>query len=157
MYTTSSPTAARRQGPQPTSHLSQQSALNSYRLEASRGNTASSFFSRPGEQHDRANGTSSSLSYALPNNRQGRPYSRPSAGQINYSTGTALHSNEDWRNWVELGVKVFDLPSDTTTGDLWKRFSQEGTVVYIDIYENTKGQPDGKACVRFRYDFVVTI
>lgn len=155
MYPSSGP-LARRAGPQPVVQLPPQPAFRSLWTEHSRANSASSFLSRPRDRRGTANGTYISSSYNLPNNSQDRPFFHSSAGHFNYSNGSnglGGNGHEDWRTWVELGIKIFDLPTTTTTRDLWKRFSQEGTVVYIELYENTKGQPDGKACVRFRYGY----
>lgn len=160
MSSNSGPLVTRRIGPQPAARLPQQSASTSVRLETSSMNSKSSFFAQPGDQREKSNGQRSSPYYDLPKHSQYRPFFRPFTGQFNYSTGSngiGRNSSEDWRRWVELGIKIFDLPAITTTRDLWQRFSQEGNIVYVELYENTSGQPDGKACVRFRYDHVSAV
>jgi len=155
MCSNSGTSEARRTGPQPTVRLSQQSATNSIVMEDGRGKSASSFASRPGNRRERAISRNASTPHNSPMNGIDRPFYPSSTGQFTYSKGSngpTRNGHEDWRSWVELGIRIFDLPASTTTRDLYKRFSQEGTVVYIELYENTKGQPDGKACVRFRYD-----
>ena len=56
-----------------------------------------------------------------------------------------------WATWPELGVKISKLPPGTTTRDLWMCFSQEGTIMSIDLYEDRRGLRDGKGCIRFRF------
>ena len=56
----------------------------------------------------------------------------------------------DWTSWQELSIKVLDIPPSTTTRDLWNCFNKEGTIVGIELFENTKGQREGKASIRFR-------
>ena len=60
---------------------------------------------------------------------------------------------DDWTKWVELGLKISGLPPSTTTRDLYRWFSKEGNIVFIELYENTRSQREGTACVRFRYAF----
>ena len=57
---------------------------------------------------------------------------------------------DDWTKWVELGLKISGLPPSTTTRDLYRCFSKEGNVVLIELYENTRSEREGTACVRFR-------
>ena len=60
---------------------------------------------------------------------------------------------DDWTKWVELGLKISGLPPSTTTRDLYRCFSKEGNIVLIELYENTRSEREGTACVRFRYAF----
>lgn len=46
-------------------------------------------------------------------------------------------------------MKLYDLSSDVTTWDLLARFGREGTISYIEIFENRDGTRDGAARIRF--------
>lgn len=56
----------------------------------------------------------------------------------------------DWTQWVEVRVKVFGLTPTVTTADLWKAFSKQGSVSTIEIFEDSSGNRNGKASIRFR-------
>ena len=64
--------------------------------------------------------------------------------------GPLVRRYNDWTTWVELGVKVYGLPSNVTTRDLWTNFSREGSIATIQLFEDFKGNRDGKAQIRFR-------
>ena len=71
--------------------------------------------------------------------------------------GSNRRFQDDWTKWVELGLKISGLPPSTTTRDLYRCFSQEGNVVLIELYENTRSEREGTACVRFRYAFSCSV
>lgn len=56
---------------------------------------------------------------------------------------------EPWQIWPELTVRVSGLPESIATWDLWKRFNQEGTVVFIELFDDRQGGRDGNAKIRF--------
>lgn len=58
---------------------------------------------------------------------------------------------DDWTKWVELGIRISGLPPSATTRDLYRCFSKEGNIVLVELYENTRNERQGTACVRFRY------
>lgn len=107
---------------------------------------------QPNEHPNSTNGTSSSHrrgDYASlrglhrgANNVPYHPY--PASGYND-------HSQAEWSTWQELGIKISNLPASTTTRDLWRCFSGQGNIIKIELYENQRGQRDGKASVRFRY------
>ncbi len=76
-----------------------------------------------------------------------RPISRPVNGRP-YST--AHHNAPDWTTWQDLTVRIHGLPATTTTRDLYRCFSRQGTIVRIELFENTRGERDGNASVIFR-------
>ncbi|KAB5560005.1 RNA dependent RNA polymerase-domain-containing protein, partial [Coniochaeta sp. 2T2.1] len=55
----------------------------------------------------------------------------------------------DWSNFRSVLVTLSRLPDDTTTWDLYTGFENWGSIVYIDIEENAKGQRTGFAKIRF--------
>ncbi|KAI9703299.1 MAG: hypothetical protein M1836_007865 [Candelina mexicana] len=61
-----------------------------------------------------------------------------------------VRGDEDWQTWVEIGVKVFGLPTNSTTLDIYRLFSKEGSIETIEIFENTRGIREGNARIRFR-------
>ena len=64
--------------------------------------------------------------------------------------GLVARRQGEWQSWVEVRVRVFGLTSDITTADLWYCFSKEGSITTIEIFEDTAGNRNGKACIRFR-------
>lgn len=85
--------------------------------------------------------------------RSGRSTTRPTNSMPYYpNMANANFRTNDWRMWQDVGVKVFDIPVTTTTRDLYLSFSKEGTIIAIDLYEDTRGQREGKACVKFRFE-----
>lgn len=58
--------------------------------------------------------------------------------------------HDAWKNGDEVSVRVRGLPPNITTLELWKVFETEGTVDYIEIFEDGLGRKDGSARVRFR-------
>jgi len=57
---------------------------------------------------------------------------------------------EDWRQWVELRIKVVNIPPHVSIEDLHRSFKGEGNVARIEIFEDDRGSRDGKARVTFR-------
>ena len=77
---------------------------------------------------------------------------RPSQHLANGSTYASNHGRQaEWTFWQELSVKISDLPASTTTRDLWRCFSGQGTINLIEFFENQRGQREGNAVVKFRY------
>ena len=70
---------------------------------------------------------------------------------LQYSNRAAIvRRTGDWTHWVELSIKLFELPVNTTTLLLWETFSKEGSIAGIELFEDTKGSRQGSARVRFR-------
>ncbi|KAH0562963.1 hypothetical protein GP486_002476 [Trichoglossum hirsutum] len=63
----------------------------------------------------------------------------------------------DWREWVEVSVKIWGIPLAMSTLDLWRIFNGYGRLDMIEIFENRRGLRDGSARIRYRppprYDF----
>lgn len=49
----------------------------------------------------------------------------------------------------ELTVRVSGLHPTTTTYDIWRNFSRQGTIVFIELFEDQFGVKDGHAKIRF--------
>ena len=148
MYVSSGPLEARRTGAQTTPHAPRQSSSSSYRNSNRSTRFTPSTISRIGALGGRADSQKTATVSG-----KDRPIFETNGRKFDYSrgfNGLSQSRPEGWRDWVELGIKLFDLPVTTTIHDLYDRFSREGTIAYIEIYEDTKGLPDGKACVRFR-------
>jgi RNA-dependent RNA polymerase len=61
-----------------------------------------------------------------------------------------LKSNQEWKTWNELTIKVKGImPEDLKTLRIWEIFSPQGYITFVEIYENTYGQREGTAKVRF--------
>lgn len=89
-------------------------------------------------------------------NRRGNVFRRPrpqglSAPLQNFGGPQHRRPEDDWTQWIELGVRLTSLPSTVTTLDLWKTFSKEGSIATIEIFEDSKGEKDGRGRLRFRY------
>jgi RNA-dependent RNA polymerase len=75
--------------------------------------------------------------------------SSPGNQELQQAPRPTLKSLEPWQTWFELTVRVTNLPENITTWDLWKRFDQEGTVVFIELFDDRQGKRDGNAKIRF--------
>jgi RNA-dependent RNA polymerase len=78
-----------------------------------------------------------------------RPASRGNQASNLQKQSPIFVSGEKWQRWVELAVRVSNLPPNITTWDLFKRFGVEGTIIFIEIYENRQGMREGIARIRF--------
>jgi RNA-dependent RNA polymerase len=65
------------------------------------------------------------------------------------SSRPMLKPKEPWQTWPELTIRVANLPPDVTTWDLWERFQREGTIVFIELFDDRQGRRDGNAKIRF--------
>ncbi len=57
----------------------------------------------------------------------------------------------DWTQWIELGIKLSGLPLTVATFDLWQSFRHEGSIATVEIFEDSQGKRDGRGRIRFRY------
>jgi RNA-dependent RNA polymerase len=64
-------------------------------------------------------------------------------------TGPAMKVTQPWQAWTELTVRVANLPPSMTTWQLWKRFSREGNIVLIELFEDRHGVREPNAKIRF--------
>lgn len=89
-------------------------------------------------------------SHAVPRN-SAQHASRKSLEQKSLQDGPGKRRENDWTTWDEVNIKVYGLNPSVETVDLWKRFSREGSVTMIKIFEDSKGNRNGKASIRFRF------
>ncbi|KUJ07291.1 RdRP-domain-containing protein [Mollisia scopiformis] len=75
------------------------------------------------------------------------PASRP-RGSVLAGPIVALKPTFEWSNWDELTVIIRDLRHDETTYNLWRNFSTQGEISWIDITDRD-GNKSGTAKVRF--------
>lgn len=83
--------------------------------------------------------------------RARQPGSRPApppTGQLQ-PEGPVLRPRVPWQTWVELTVRVTQLPPTATTSDLFRRFEGEGNIVFIELHENSRGGRQDSARIRF--------
>lgn len=57
---------------------------------------------------------------------------------------------EEWRQWIELRIKVFNVPPHVSIKDLHRGFIGEGNIKHIKIFENDRGERDGNVRITFR-------
>jgi len=69
--------------------------------------------------------------------------------ELQQSSRPLLKPKEPWQEWQELTVRVANLPPTVTTWNLWERFQREGTVVFIELFDDRQGRRDGNAKIRF--------
>lgn len=55
-----------------------------------------------------------------------------------------------WMSWPSLAVVLTNVPKELGTVDIWKAFKEEGSIVSIDIWEDSHGGRGTKAKVRFK-------
>ena len=154
MYSFSSTSWARRKGPQPVVRLPQQQSFEPHRMESTSNNSHSPLVPQHPLPHERVDNIPNPLSsYGRSDNTLQRSPLRPCYSQrpSNQAGAYRRPNHNDWNRWAELSVKVFDLPPTTTTRDLYQCFSREGNVVMIELYENARGEREGKGVVRFKY------
>ncbi|EEQ35243.1 RNA-directed RNA polymerase Rdp1 [Microsporum canis CBS 113480] len=60
------------------------------------------------------------------------------------------HLAPHWISWESLALTVSKLPTDVNTYTVWKSFSACGTVDFVELFENAKGNRVGRARIRFR-------
>ena len=75
---------------------------------------------------------------------------RSRATRIPFSSSSAGSSTQEWRSWLELAVRVDDLPLDVTTEYVWRWFSSEGVIVRIEVFDSKNGRGTMSARVRFQ-------
>ncbi|KAI0393037.1 RNA dependent RNA polymerase-domain-containing protein [Xylariaceae sp. FL0594] len=82
-----------------------------------------------------------------PRTRQPRSGRRPMADSTNHQdTSQPLGMRPDWQDWESVGVRLKDLPAETTTFHLADHFQHYGAVVYIQL---VAGKPQDTAIIRF--------
>lgn len=69
--------------------------------------------------------------------------------ELQQSSRPMLKPKEPWQTWPELTIRVANLPPNVTTWDLWERFQREGTIVFIELFDDRQGRRDGNAKIRF--------
>ena len=105
---------------------------------------------RPGE------GLARSEHRALPHGQRNSSFSHPPLHPMTRSSypshgapAVSQPSHQDWTTWQELGIRISGLPRSATTRDLWRCFAGRGNIISIELYEDQRGNRDGKATVRF--------
>ena len=64
-------------------------------------------------------------------------------------SGPVMRRPDDWTHWLELSVKLTGLPPNVTTRDIWRCLSREGSILTIELYEDNRGNREGRGRVRF--------
>ncbi|KAI9368815.1 RNA dependent RNA polymerase-domain-containing protein [Aspergillus egyptiacus] len=55
-----------------------------------------------------------------------------------------------WKSWESVAISLANVPKELRTLDLWKAFKNEGSVLSIDIFEDSHGSRTSRAKIRFR-------
>ncbi|KAL4805531.1 RNA dependent RNA polymerase-domain-containing protein [Aspergillus unguis] len=55
-----------------------------------------------------------------------------------------------WRLWESVAIKIENVPKQVTALDLWRAFKDEGNIHSIDIHEDSHGERNTRAKLRFR-------
>lgn len=96
------------------------------------------------------NARGSAMPFASGSGNYQRPTSRPFNAQPYPSKCTSRYNAPAWTSWQELTVRIHGLPATATTRDIYRCFSKQGKIVQIELFENTRGERDGNAIVKFR-------
>ncbi|KPM40471.1 RNA-dependent RNA polymerase 1 [Neonectria ditissima] len=100
--------------------------------------------SRPPPGHNHRQHRGGATSRRSPTNRENVP---PHRQQWRSNTSNTQPPTE-WHTWPEFTVYLDNLPTNVTTVNLWDWFSNEGDIVYMDIFERgSQGSMSGK--IRF--------
>lgn len=79
-----------------------------------------------------------------------RPLSRRTTnGRPAVAPVFAVKPDYDWLKWDEFGVRLSGLHPSETTYNLWRIFRQYGEIAFIEIFEGSDGQREGKAKIKF--------
>ncbi|KAL9100682.1 MAG: hypothetical protein Q9163_003969 [Psora crenata] len=82
---------------------------------------------------------------------------RATLGHTNGVPSPSYQVQNPWLDQVqmrtsqELSVRLFGLPKNITTEGLRECFDKEGTVISIEIFDNTRGEWSGGGRIRFRF------
>ncbi|PHH63551.1 hypothetical protein CDD81_5738 [Ophiocordyceps australis] len=79
------------------------------------------------------------------------PTSQLGVQKMATSSKAQMSSREAWRHWIDLSVKIDDLPPDVTTKNLWDWFSREGVIVWIEINDAKDSTSESKSA-RIRFE-----
>lgn len=74
---------------------------------------------------------------------------RSAARRTTVSPSVILKPSFEWQKWDELVVKVRGLLDTETTHSVWKNFRSQGTITFIELYENRGGRREIHAKVKF--------
>ncbi|KKZ64996.1 RNA-directed RNA polymerase [[Emmonsia] crescens] len=58
--------------------------------------------------------------------------------------------NGEWASWESVSVSLTRIPRHINTFTLWKSFSKQGDIDYIEIFENARGRREGGGRIRFK-------
>ncbi|KAH6973539.1 RNA dependent RNA polymerase-domain-containing protein [Ilyonectria sp. MPI-CAGE-AT-0026] len=83
-----------------------------------------------------------------PTRRENTP---PTPNQEQSQTPNAFTAqpSTEWQTWPEFSVRLDKLPVGVATTNLWDWFSQEGEIVYIDIFEERHAMGTMVAKIKF--------
>ncbi|KAI2472322.1 RdRP-domain-containing protein [Annulohypoxylon bovei var. microspora] len=75
---------------------------------------------------------------------------RPSNGS-DPEKDTARGEQPQWAEWDKICLRIHNLPSNTTTRDLWSVFKSHGQVVSVELFKKKNtGEREGSGRVHFR-------
>lgn len=63
--------------------------------------------------------------------------------------GIDLKPTYEWQKWDELAVLIKGVHDNETTYNLWRNFSTQGNIVFIDLFEGKDGKRNGGAKIKF--------
>lgn len=66
-----------------------------------------------------------------------------------------LKTPKPWQEWLELNIRLTNIPAQATTYDINRRFSMEGDIIFVEIFEGRDGRRDGGARIRYSQPPVV--
>ncbi|KAK7425799.1 hypothetical protein QQZ08_007648 [Neonectria magnoliae] len=100
---------------------------------------------RPHPRQNRRHHRGGAASQRSPTNRENVP-----PRQQPWRTNTLNpEPPREWHTWPEFTVRLDNLPANVTTTQLWDWFSNEGEIVYMDIFEDRGSQGSKSAKIKF--------
>jgi len=76
--------------------------------------------------------------------RTGNPVARQPAAPV-----VALREQTAYSSLPEIGFQLKNLQTGTTTLDIYESFKEHGSIVYIEIFQNSDGLRNGRGRIKF--------
>lgn len=86
-----------------------------------------------------------------PSTHTGVPLYNPHQGWGTQQNQAVARLKDDWTTWNELAIRLIDLPACTRTRDVLMAFRKQGSIDYIELYEDDSGKRSERGIIKFKY------
>lgn len=86
-----------------------------------------------------------------PSTHTGVPLYNPHPGWGTQQNQAVARLKDDWTTWNELAIRLIDLPACTRTRDVLMAFRKQGSIDYIELYEDDSGKRSERGIIKFKY------